>query len=286
MIPKPELKFVQKWVMINILAKYPLNDSCHSFRRGRSTLTNAMIHRNAQFMLKIDLLKFYDTITEARVAGIFSTMGYAKNLSISMANLLTAKHRREYWNSFSDNEKILLSTLIKSEPPVLPQGAPSSPMLSNIMATRLDKRLSALAETIGCNYTRYADDLTFSSDEFECLPHYEFLKKIVEEEGFYINEDKVLLCKRGVKQYVTGLTITNDVHVPKKYRKKILSHLYFAKKYGPIGHMKRWGSKSNIPKDPQAFQDWLLGSICYVRSVDEKAGEMMLKQFNKIDWTL
>ena len=179
MSPHKDLKYIQKWILFNILTKFPLEKSCTGFRTGISIKENAIVHINAETILKIDLLKFYDTITEKRVYGVFQKMGYAKNLSYSFAKICTAKHNDKYWSDFTQNEKEVLSFFYDTRPPILPQGSPASPMIANIVATNLDKRFTALSTIMNFSYTRYADDLTFSIGAKGQLPPLKLIKEII-----------------------------------------------------------------------------------------------------------
>lgn len=283
MAPHKDLKYIQKWLLFNILSKYPLRDSCKGFRNGISIKDNALVHTNAKVVLKVDLLKFYDTITERRVYGVFQKMGFAKNLSYSFSKLCTSKHHDKYWQDFSYSEKLTLKELFEERPSILPQGAPSSPTLANIIATNLDRRFDALAEKMNFSYSRYADDLTFSIKNEGKLPPLYLIRKIVNEENFFINENKVSYMHRGSKQYVTGLSVTNGVHTSKKYRKEIERHIHFCRKYGVESHLQR--NKKEFPLyNSLKFHDYLYGHICFIHSVDEKASKKLLENFNKINW--
>ena len=221
MSPAKDLKYIQKWILVNIVSKYVLADSCKGFRKSISIFDNAKVHENSEVILKVDLLKFYDTITEKRVYGVFKSLGYVNNLAYSLAKITTAKHRESYWNDFDENSKEVLKELVENKPPILPQGAPTSPMLSNILATKMDYRFEALARKLNFNYSRYADDLTFSIKKEGKLPSLKLITTIIADEGFFINTKKTKYMKKGCKQYVTGLTTTNGTNVSKDYRKTI-----------------------------------------------------------------
>lgn len=283
MSPAKELKYIQKWILVNILSKYKLADSCKGFRKNISIYHNAKAHENADMILKVDLLKFYDTITEKRVYGVFKSMGYIENLSYSFAKITTAKHRIDYWVDFDKRSQKILNDLIAVKPSILPQGAPSSPMLANIVATRMDLRFEGLAKKMNFNYSRYADDLTFSVKNKHQLPSLKLIKKIISEEGFYINDEKTIYMKKGCKQYVTGLTTTNGVNVSKKYRKEIAEHIFYCRKFGVLSHLER--RKGEFPKyNSINFHDWLYGHLCFIKSINEVASKNMLDDFNKINW--
>jgi RNA-directed DNA polymerase len=284
--PSKDLKFIQKWILKNILEKYPLTDNCTGFREGLSIYDNAKPHENKKYILKLDLLKFYDTITEKRVYGVFSSLGYSKNLAVSFAKLLTVRHRPSYWESFDYKDQITLKDLITKKPAILPQGSPASPTLANIIANNLDKRIKGLSKKYDFNYTRYADDLTFSADSKKQLPKIKLIKEIILEEGFFLNENKVRLLKKGIKQYVTGLTISNGINVSKKYRKEIGSHIYYCKKYGVQNHLMYITKSKEKTKGILVYHDWLYGHICFIKSINSKFGDKLLKEFSKIDWFL
>lgn len=283
MAPDKDLKYIQKWIMFNILDKYPLKDSCKGFRQKISIKDNALVHEGACKILKVDLLKFYDTITEERVYGVFKNMGYQGNLAVSLSKLCTYKHSPEYWNSFEPTEKEILSRYIKEMPAILPQGCPSSPMLANIIASKMDFRFEELAKKMNFSYSRYADDLTFSIKDNGTLPSVSFISKIIIDEGFYINYKKVKYMLKGQKQYVTGLTVTNGVHTSKKYRKRIARHIHFCRKFGVDAHLNKI-RKDFLGYTTLNFHDWLYGHICFIHSIDKEYSEKLLKDFNKINW--
>ncbi|WP_293875650.1 reverse transcriptase family protein [Flavobacterium sp.] len=283
MSPSKDLKYIQKWILVNIISKYPLSESCKGFRKNISIAHNAKVHENSEVILKVDLLKFYDTITEKRVYGLFKSLGYVSNLAYSFAKITTAKHRYSYWDDFDENSKEILKDLIENRPAILPQGAPTSPMISNILATKMDYRFEALARKLNFNYSRYADDLTFSIKKEGKLPSLKLITTIIANEGFFINTKKTKYMKKGCKQYVTGLTTSNGVNVSKEYRKEISEHIYYCRKFGVNGHLER--RLNEFPKyNNIKFHNWLYGHMCFIKSINEKASKKMLKNFNKINW--
>lgn len=283
MSPSRDLKYIQKWILTNILNHYPLQESCKGFRKNISIYDNAKVHEKSEIILKVDLLKFYDTITENRIFGVFKNMGYVENLAYSLAKITTAKHRDSYWNSFDDDSKEKLSDLISTKPSILPQGAPTSPALANIVATRMDIRFQKLSTKMNFNYSRYADDLTFSVNSNGKLPTLKIIKEIISDEGFYINNDKVKYMKKGCPQYVTGLTTTNGVNVSKKYRKIISDHIFYCRKYGVENHLA-----VNVTDfagyNSLKFHDWLYGHLCFIKSINAQANTKLIEDFNKINW--
>lgn len=284
MSPSKDLKYIQTWILKHILEKYPLQDCCKGFRKGVSILDNAKPHERADVLLKIDLLKYFDTINEKRVFGIFADMGYVKNLAVVLAKLSTSFHRKAYWESIPQKELGQMGYVKGDNPSVLPQGAPSSPAIANIVADLLDKRFLGLSKKLNFNYTRYADDLTFSIKGDGRLPSLKFIREVVSEEKFCVNDNKIKFYRKGLKQYVTGLTIANGVNVSKKYRKEIGSHIYYCRKLGVENHLKNTTQKGGKSIRVLAFQDWLYGHICFIQSINKVAGKKLLHDFSKIDW--
>jgi RNA-directed DNA polymerase len=284
--PEKKLLYLQRWINKNILQNVPVLDCCTAFVPGTSLATNGYIHRNASILLKVDLLKFFDTITEKRVFGFFKHLGYHPNVAFDLAQLTTVYPTERFWHSLTLEEIKLIGGKIKFNAAVLPQGAPTSPQLANCIATSLDRRLYSLSQNLNCRYSRYADDLSFSLGAAGGrLPPINVIRRIVEEEGFFVNEHKTGFFKKGMKQYVTGMTVTHGFHVPKSVRQEVLKHLYYSRKYGPFEHLKRWMQDNHIGSETMyGFKDWLQGTIASIYAIDHKNGKKMFEQFNRIAW--
>lgn len=193
MAPKAELKYIQKWIVTNILENIRLHPKCTAYRKGFSIVNHASEHQGKAHILMLDLSKFFDTITHKRVYGLFKKYGYNSGLAWDLAVLCTAIHRSTYWTRFDKPDQKLFEEIIFHNHPVLPQGSPASPYLSNILLKNLDKRLDMMARKSGFNYSRYADDLAFSSNNLANLPRASYLRKLIKEEGFFLNDNKTKL---------------------------------------------------------------------------------------------
>ncbi|MGG1017066.1 reverse transcriptase domain-containing protein [Bacillus subtilis] len=257
--PNPDLKVIQRWIYNNILKNIEPDESSVGFSQGCSIQKAAAMHTNQEVVLRVDLSNFFENITQKQVYYVFRNLGYHKNLAVDLAKL---------------------TTIYTKEGSYLPQGAPTSPALSNLVVRKMDKRLRCLSEKLGVNYTRYADDLIISGNKKD-IPRLGLIKQIIKEEGFKLNSEKTAIQRAGNKQLVLGLTVTNGVHVPKDFKKEIWTHLRYCKKYGPIDHL-RYINKS----DKGAFKDWLFGKISFVKSVEPAVGEKMMNLFNEINWPL
>lgn len=285
MAPFRDLKFIQKWIAFNILEKVVLSNSTTGFVKGKSIIDNAEIHKGAKTVLKIDLLRFFDSIHEKRVYGLFKKLGYLNNLAFTFAKICTIKHDLDYWEELDEDDSATFKEILDNRYAVLPQGAPTSPFIANVLAVNLDRRIEGLARKKGFRYSRYADDMTFSITETGSLPAVKIIYNIIEQEGFFVNYKKTKYFSRGQKQYVTGLTVTdtNKVHISKKQRKEIFKHLYYCRKYGVEQHLSK--NKKKFAKVTKLkFHDWLYGHICFIHSVDKQVSEKMFEEFRMIKW--
>jgi RNA-directed DNA polymerase len=219
--PMPRLKAAQRWVLRNIAEKLPVHGAAHGFLTGRSVLSNAAAHTDARIILKMDVRDFFPTVTLSRVRGIFRKAGYREQVATLLA-LICTESPREVVQLEGQTYYVSLG------PRCLPQGAPTSPALTNTLCLRLDRRLAGLAARLGWRYTRYADDLTFSlPNSHQGEPRTGALmglvKRIVEAEGFTVHPGKTRVYRRGGRQQVTGLVVNGGgpPRVPRTLRRQL-----------------------------------------------------------------
>lgn len=212
-VPYGSLMLVQRWIYDNILSKVKVSGFCHGFVKGKSVITNTRWHVKQKEILKIDLKDFFPSIGINRIVAVFQKLGYSKDVSFYLARLCT----------YND---------------LLPQGAPTSPCLSNIVALKLDSRISSLAKAYGYRYTRYADDMTFSGWEIK-TDFIWTLNRIITEEGFVMNHDKTRLYRDGHKRVVTGINVTDRLSVPRSFKRDLKKDFHFIRKYGLIDHIQK-----------------------------------------------
>ncbi len=202
--PKPLMRVAQSWVLENVLDKIPLHEAAVAFRAGKSIVDNAERHKEGQVILRIDLKDFFPSVRFHRIKGLFTSLGYNYGLATVFALLCTDAARigaklydKQYFVALGDR--------------YLPQGACTSPTLTNLICRGLDNRLAKLAEAHGWIYTRYADDLVFShtDKEADLKKLMGLVKMIIKEETFEINEEKTLVMRGHQRQTVTGIVI-ND----------------------------------------------------------------------------
>ncbi|MCY6369952.1 reverse transcriptase family protein [Clostridium ganghwense] len=230
--PKSTMKTAQKKILEEILSKFSVSNHAHGFLKGKSVVSAAQSHaKQPELLINMDLEDFFPTITFERVRGMFKAFGYSGYIASLLAMICTYCERMP----IEVRGKI---KYVKTSHRILPQGSPASPMITNILCVKLDKRLSGLASKFDFDYTRYADDMSFSFkaniDDMENLNSGKFcglVSKIVNEEGFKINKTKTRFLRKNNRQCITGIVINNEqIGVPKKWIKRLRAAIYNANK--------------------------------------------------------
>jgi hypothetical protein len=267
--PMPKLKEAQRWVLRNIVEKLLVHGSVHGFLAGRSTLTNASAHPDSNLVVKVDIKDFFPTVTLPRVKGVFRKAGYREEVATLLA-LLCTESPREVVQLEGKTYYVALG------PRCLPQGAPTSPALTNTLGLRLDRRLAGLARKLGWRYTRYADDLTFSLPAGHGGPPrvgtlLGSIRRIVEGEGFRVHPDKTAVARSGGRQRITGLVVNGDgpPRVPRDFKRRLRAAI----------HNRLRGK----PSPEGESLSTLLGWAAYVHMTDPAVGEKHLIELARLD---
>lgn len=260
--PHRKLAAAQQWVLTNVLAKLEVTGHAHGFVPGRSTVTNARPHVGKHIVVTLDLAEFFPTITFPRVRGLFESIGYSPAVATLLALLCTEAPRSPvvhdgitFWVAAGDR--------------ALPQGACTSPAISNLVSRKLDRRLAGATRKLGWTYTRYADDLAFSadaasSDQLALL--FARVRHIVRDEGFVVNERKGRVQRRSQRQTVTGVVVNDKPSVPRDEIRRIRAILHRARTTGLAAQ-----DRDNHPD----FAAYLRGKIAYIAMIDPARGAIL-----------
>ncbi len=270
--PMPRLKNVQNWILQHILYQVPLHPDAHGFVPGKSIVTNARPHVGASVVINLDLKDFFPGITFPRIKGLFRSMGYSEQIAIILA-LICTEAEVELVEVNGETFHLMASERH------LPQGAPSSPALSNILCIRMDKRLRGAAQLHGFAYTRYADDLTFSSKEKGEAAIQKMLwqaKKIVEDEGFTIHPEKERIMRMGERQEVTGIVVNDKLSLDRKTLRRFRALLFQLEKDGLQG--KHWNQSPHLLATVRGFAH-------YVAMVDPTKGAQFIQRTEQLLFT-
>ncbi len=263
--PCGSLKWFQLCLNEIFKALYVPSPYAMGFTEGRSIVDNARIHTNQNYVFNIDLKDFFPSIDQARVWKRLQLAPFNFNAKVAsvIAGFCSIKTTR-----YIDNETF-------SECFVLPQGAPTSPILTNAICDTLDRRLHGLAKRFGLHYSRYADDLTFSSMHNVYHPQSDFrkeLERIIVNQHFTINEQKTRLNHCSSRQEVTGLTVGTKINVTRKYVKDIRAILHIWEKYGLNASFATFyprykSEKCQIHRSVPNIAHVISGKLCYLKMV-------------------
>ncbi len=261
--PKDGLLRVQRLLLLCLTTVFGwVDDAAHGFVAGRSVLTNATPHTGRRFVLNLDLQDFFASTHFGRVVAVLQLppFGLSKDGAHLVANLCCDQG-------------------------ALPQGAPTSPLLTNVVCQRLDRRLGQLAKQFRCHYTRYADDLTFSSDRHVFSKKFHTtLNAILAREGYKQNQKKQRLQTPAMRQEVTGVIVNDKPNAPREYVRQLRAMLHNWATYGyeaattklreGYGESKAYGRhQGRIPK----LEHVVAGKIAYLGMVRGKEDPMYLQ---------
>ena len=266
--PKPRLKRLQYWILENILNKVTVSKETHGFVAKKSIVTNALPHVNQAVVINCDLENFFPTLSYPRVKGLFKSLGYSAEVATVLAILTTEAEQKEV---ALDGEILYLYTGQR----YLPQGAPSSPMITNLICRKLDKRMSGIAKTLNFTYTRYADDMTFSSNSYGKINKMMFwIKGITKEEGFILHPKKTKIMKKGARHEVTGVVVNEKLSVNKKELKRFRALLHQIEHNGVEG--QSWHGKS------ENLMASIWGYANFIKMVDAQKGAKYMAQIKPL----
>ena len=202
--PKKELMSIQKTIYNRILSPVNIHPAATGFRKGFSIIDNVKLHLGKDEIIKTDIVNFFGSIKREKVISTFERIGYPSNISIILAELCCIDGH-------------------------LPQGAPTSPALSNIISYEMDKNLSSLSYKYGLSYTRYADDITFSGYRVNPKLILDDIKKAIHEEKFSIKREKTRYIGKNKRKLITGISISSGkkLTIPKAKKREIRKNVYF-----------------------------------------------------------
>ena len=267
--PMPRLKSVQRAILDQLLSKVSISEFAHGFASEKSIVSNAKPHLKADIVVNMDLKDFFPTLNYKRILGLIKKLGFSDQIAIILSLICTEPIE----------EKVKIDGeifFINEGERLLPQGAPTSPMLTNIICYRMDQRMAGIARKLGFTFTRYADDMTFSGSE-ETRKNLKKLiwqtRAVIKDEGFNIHPDKTRIMANGNRKEVTGIVVNEKASVPRAKMKAFRALLFQIEKDGPNG--KKWGDSSDLMAS-------IMGFARYVYMVDPVKGKKYLQQVNAI----
>ena len=276
--PKPKLKAIQRTICQQVLARMPPSAAAHGFVCERSVLSFVAPHVGQRVVLRLDLENFFCSIRLARVRAMFLRVGYPHDVAQLLASVCAAPTPNEVLATQPyHEERFAFSALLRCGH--LPQGAPTSPAISNLAAYKLDRRLAGLATACGARYTRYADDLAFSGDRGFERSLSAFMARvgaIVIEEGFRVRYRKTRVMRSGQRQQLAGLVLNERINVSRRAFDDLRATLHNAARFGPASQNRTQHAE---------FRAHLAGRIAWVAATHPARGARLTRLFEQIDWT-
>ena len=233
-VPDEVLKGIQRRITAALLVHMPVSPYAMAYRFGGSAVKNAGVHVDRPLVLRLDIYHFFDSV------------GY-----------YTVKEKAFPAKIYAEPLRVLLALLCCCRD-ALPQGAPTSPAISNILLYDFDERVGRWCREREITYTRYCDDLTFSG-AFDPAEAIQYVGAELQKLGFLLNGQKTRIQHQGQRQSVTGLVVNDKLNLPKAYRRKLRQELHYCRKFGVESHLERTG----IEMDAAAYLRQLLGKVNY-----------------------
>lgn len=257
-------KDILKTLKFNLSSIYIPTNNVHGFVNGKSTKSNALVHLDKKYLLSLDIKNFFESINKKSVSDAFKSLGFRNDIASELATICTLEDR-------------------------LVQGFPTSPTVANIVCVKMDDEIQKLCLKHGAYYTRYADDISISSNND--IPQVDDIVAILKSFQFELNTSKTKKFKKGQNQYVTGLSISDSSYprIPKAVKKRIRQQLYYIKKYGYHSHIcKIMGFEPKT--DPSFTNNFvrgivknLKGWISYIHSIEPLLAKKLYITFNEIN---
>lgn len=246
--PSYQLKIIQRWILENVLYALPCSKYAKAYIKGRSITDNAKYHERRKLVVVLDVKNYFNSIKAYHVYNLFKdTFQYSEREAVLLTNLCV-------YNGY------------------LPQGAPTSGYLSNLILRRFDEIVGNYCRDHSICYTRYADDLTFSGD-FDIAALIFLVKHELGRLGLTLNKKKVKVMRGNRRQTTTGIVLNEKKQVPRQYRMKIRQEIHYIYKYGLVSHLQHIGRD-----DKSSYLRHLAGKIQYVLSIqDNERMEKYLK---------
>lgn len=243
--PDYTLKMIQENILTNVLNERIISSYAKAYKKGLSLLDNALPHLHQKIVLKLDIKDFFPSIDFLKVyKKVFPRNIYPKAVASLLTNLVT------YNNT-------------------LPQGAPTSSYISNLVLRSFDIKIGSFCQSKNIAYTRYCDDMTFSG-EFNPQEIINLVKTELFKENFILNKKKIKIIKSNKAQIVTGIVCNEKLSIPRTYKKFIRQNMYYINKYGLNNHLKYINYL-----DSKDYLNKLYGQILFVLQIEKNNKEFL-----------
>jgi RNA-directed DNA polymerase len=279
-VPHTNLLQVQKWIDRFILSNIPASPYSYAYCKGQSIVECAKQHLGCIWLIKVDLRHFFESLSEIQAYRVFSEIGYGNLISFEIARLCSKvlkhnsrKYQKPNWLS---NAPSPIDDYNDERIGHLPQGAPTSPKLANLIVRKLDFEIAEVCERLRLTFTRYADDIVLSTGARDFtrnigLEAIRTIYALLPKYGLRPNPQKAQIIPPGARKIVLGLLVDgNKVRLSKTFKRALECHLFFAAK-DPVGHTTRRGFSSVL-----GLKNYITGLLAYANQIDPEYVEKQL----------
>ena len=287
-VPEPQLLKVQRWLAKHLLSNIPVHQRSFAFAPQASIVKCAAKHCGAQWLIKLDVRGFFSSISELQIYRIFRSLNYQRLIAFELARLCTfaparsPRYKRGNWQNWKEYK---IEAYAHRGQGYLPQGAPTSPMLSNLAMKELDETLMRIGLKHGLYYTRYSDDMTFSTRNraFSRNSAKDLIREVsrtIMAAGLCLNDGKTTIVPPGARKVVLGLLVDGtDPALPREFRSLLRQHLHYLEKFGPVAHAQARNFDTVL-----GMRRHIRGLIDFANMVDGSYASKLLNRFKKIAW--
>jgi RNA-directed DNA polymerase len=293
-VPEPSLLRTQRWISRYVLANLTPHSASVAYVRESSVFKAAEMHCRCQWLIKVDIQDFFESISERQVYLVYLQAGYQPLVAFELARLCTwvfdeqsLRYRRKRWRTSPERRSVPgeIGGYRDSRIGHLPQGAPTSPMLSNLVMAKFDAAAEAIALSEGCVYTRYSDDLSISSDasDFGRSRAENVVRELfalMRGSGFEPNPEKTVIAPPGARKIVLGLLVDSDrPRLRREFKSRLEAHVHGLVKFGPVQHARQRDFKSIF-----GMKRHLYGLLTYAEQIDSAFAEPLRKKLDSVVW--
>lgn len=288
-VPDPRLKQVQQWIDQKILAHATPDEASVAFTNGASVYEAASMHCGARWLIKLDIRSFFESISEQQAYGVFYELGYQPLVAFELARLCTRMRLKlpPPERFAAPRRRFVIGAYVSSQQGYLPQGAPTSPRLSNLAVRSLDEEIRSIAERYNLIFTRYADDLALStvSDDFSRRTASSVIGQIyraIAKFGLSPNLSKTHIVSPRGRKVVLGLLVDGDrPRLRREFKARLRQHLYYLTQsdVGPARHAEVNGEATIY-----GLRNHVKGLLAFAHGVEPSYAMKQTELFNTIEW--
>lgn len=291
-VPSPGLMRVQRWIAQNILAHVPVHAGSVAFSKGDTLYKAVEPHCPAKWLVKLDIENFFESISEATVYRVFRDLQFEPLVAFEMARLCTrdehdALNKEELWENVVFAKPYAIASYLHVVQGFLPQGAPTSPMLANLACRGLDERLGAIAEAQNLRYTRYADDMAFSSSDavFGRKRAQALVRNVYRElarQSLSPNTAKTTIVPPSARKLVLGLNVEeNTPRLSRHFKDLLRQHIHYLTHadFGPLKHAasRKFASVAGL-------RHHVGGLLAYAAQIEPQWAATQRLRFQDVEW--